>query len=71
MKETYVCPLFSYLLCAIDSLQDDVLAEAITKADAEVEKIKQEADAKKWRMVAHRMKIMKVRPVRTWIHRIC
>ena len=40
--------------------QDEILEEAIAKADAEVEKTKQEADAKKWRIVADKMKLMKV-----------
>lgn len=47
-------------LCDTNDVQDEVLAEAIAKADAEVEKIKQEIDAKKWRMVADKMKFLKV-----------
>jgi hypothetical protein len=43
-----------------DSVQDEVLAEAIVKADAEVEKLQQEIAAKKWRMVADKMKSIKV-----------
>jgi hypothetical protein len=43
-----------------DGFQDNVLAEAITKADAEVDKMKQEADAKKWKIVADKMKTLKV-----------
>lgn len=50
------------MLCRTDSFQDEVLAQAIAKADGEVEKIKQEAEAKKWRMVADKMKILKVGP---------
>jgi hypothetical protein len=44
-----------------DGLQDDVLLEAIAKAEAEVERAKQEADAKKWRIVSEKMKTIKVR----------
>lgn len=60
MRGTYVVTFSSGLLYYTDGLQDDVLGNAIAKADAEVEKMKQEADAKKWRMVADKMKVMKV-----------
>ena len=43
-----------------DALQDDVLHEAVKKADAAVEKAKREADARKWRIVADQMKTLKV-----------
>jgi predicted metalloendopeptidase len=69
MTETYVHSLTACLLCGTDNLQDEVLAEAIAKADVEVEKIKQEVDAKKWRMVADRMKLMKVSTLLTRIRR--
>lgn len=60
MMEMYAQSRRSCPLGGTDGLQDEVLAEAIEKADAEVEKIKQEVDDKKWRMVADKMKLMKV-----------
>lgn len=63
MMEMYVRLLTDCSLCGTDGLQDDVLSEAIAKADIEVERIKQEVDAKKWRMVADKMKAMKVNTI--------
>lgn len=54
-KHSTNAPLYS-----TDSVQDEVLAEAIVKADAEVEKLQQEIASKKWRMVADKMKSIKV-----------
>jgi hypothetical protein len=60
MMEMYVPPCIHDLPSDTDDFQDEVLAQAIEKADAEVVRIKQEADAKKWRMVADKMKTIKV-----------
>jgi hypothetical protein len=70
MTEMYVPPLINSLTCGADDFQDEVLAKAIEKADADVEKMKQEADEKRWRMVADRMKTMKVSIVFAQTHGI-
>lgn len=60
MMEMYVPPCIHDPTSDTDGFQDEVLAQAIEKADADVVKMKQEAEAKKWRMVADKMKTMKV-----------
>jgi len=59
MKGTYV-PSLPLQHSYTNYLQDDVLYEAVQKADADVAKAKAEADAKKWRLVADHMKSIKV-----------
>jgi hypothetical protein len=41
-----------------------VLLQAVVKTEKEVKRMKEDVDAKKWRMVANQMKAMKVRVLR-------
>lgn len=41
-------------------VQDDVLEDAIAETDKEIERLKQEVESKKWRMVADKIKLKKV-----------
>jgi flavin-binding protein dodecin len=44
-----------------DASQDDALEQAITRADDEVKKLKEAAEEKRWKIVAHHLKEIKVR----------
>jgi hypothetical protein len=51
----------------LTGLKDDVLLQAVVKTEKEVKRMKEDVDAKKWRMVADQMKAMKVsRPGVLW-----
>jgi hypothetical protein len=43
-----------------------VLLQAVVKTEKEVKRMKEDVDAKKWRMVANQMKAMKVRVLRAF-----